>query len=425
MSWGNRIKVGACLLLACTLLLSGCSKREKTFDWEKHYEHNKDQPYDLIVFHELLREKEGGLDLLTNNFERKMSQAENANYIQIGSYIQLDSSKIGELKRFVHRGNNAYLVSESTPYYLFRSLYDGFSYPYYSDTGAISIEVSFEGSEQLYAFEHINQGEPGYYYWSHMRAADTLFSDTAGYPEAISYFNDTCVNFYKVSFGEGAFYFHTQPVLFTNIMLKETSGFEHLQRVFQELNSGVSYWDISYRYRQPRSKYSGSRGGGNGGSGVSSDGDDTPHQSQALMRMMFSDISLQWGWLVLLTTILLFILFRSKRKQRVIPVLPLNRNESLDFARNVGNLYFTSKNHKHIALEMYNIFLADARNRYQIDTNQAPEKIFKQLTKRSGLDQTTMDKLFEHFTIRFSEYSKSEQLIHLYNALNNYYKTRK
>ena len=102
-----------------------------------------------------------------------------------------------------------------------------------------------------------------------------------------------------------------------------------------------------------------------------------------------------------------------------------NRNDSLEFAKNMGKLYFTSNNHKFIALEMYDTFLIDARNRYQIDTNLKPKEIFAQLAKKSGLGQELMDQLLDHFKIRFSEYSKSDQLIRLHNTLNHYYNFRK
>lgn len=409
-----------CLLLGLLLVLSACGKKERVIDWSKRFLANGNEPYDLMVFHELLRERDEGLELLTNNFRRKIVAAEDANYIQIESSIQIDSNKMQHLREFVHRGNNAYFISNTTPYTLFSALYDGYSYPYYRDTSMVTIEVAFESNEPTYPFEHLFDADPAPYGWSRLMVPDTLFSDTAGYPQTLSHFGDSSINFFKISFGKGAFYFHTQPVLFTNLMLKTPSGFEHLQQVFEELNPGNTYWDVSFNYRQPDDSY-------NSNEYDEADGSNSNNHepSQALFRLLFSDTALQWGWYALLISVLLFILFRSKRQQRIIPVLPVNRNESLDFARNMGNMYFNSKNHKYIALEMYDIFLADARNRYQIDTNQEPKDIFTLLAKRSGMDQDFMDQLLDHFAMRFSEYSKNEQLIRLYTSLTNYYKSRK
>lgn len=403
----GRYKVNAwpMVILALLCFLQACTPRPRTRDWSKNYYFFRNEPYDVMVFFKLLEERDEGVEVLTNNFQRRMTQAEESNYIQLGSSIDLDSNKISALREYVYEGNNAYLISSRTPFFLLNELYKYYPVIGYGDTTFTQIEVHFEGESKQYLFEHQSQGEPAPYSWSKLYW-DSLYSDTAGQPEPLSYFADTCVNYFKVSYGKGSFYFHTQPVLFTNLMLKEPAGFEHLQKAFKELKPGKVYWDISYNYRQIEDQKNASK-------------------TASPLKLLFSHPSLKWGWYVFLIGIVLFILFRSKRRQRIIPILPSNSNDSLEFAKNMGKLYFTSNNHKFIALEMYDTFLTDARNRYQVDTNLPPRDIFAQLAKKSGLGQELMNDLMDHFKIRFSEYSKSDQLIKLYNSLNHYYNFRK
>jgi len=392
-------------LLSILCLIGACTPKYREHDWSKRYLFFRDAPYDVMVLFKLFEEREAGLEVLTNNFQRKIRQAEESTYIQIGASINLDSNKISTLKEYVYKGNNAYLISDNTPYYLLNEMYRYYPVIGYGDTAFTNIEVHFEGSDKQYFFEHQYKGQPAPFNWSRLYY-DSLYSDTASQPEPLSYFADTCVNFYKVKFGKGTFYFHTQPLLFTNFMLKAPSGFEHLQEVFKDLKPGEVYWDISYNYRQIEDRQNASK-------------------TTSPLKLLFSHRSLKWGWYVFLIGVVLFVLFRSKRRQRLIPVLAGNRNDSLEFAKNMGKLYFTSNNHKFIALEMYDTFLIDARNRYQIDTNLKPKEIFAQLAKKSGLGQELMDQLLDHFKIRFSEYSKSDQLIRLHNTLNHYYNFRK
>lgn len=381
------------------------SCEENGHHWDKQYQYNGENPYDVMVLHELLKERSGGLEILTNDFSRNLNSAENANYFVLEEGVELDSSKSEVLKEFVYRGNNAFVISHFVPYRLFSALYNYDDYMGYQDSLMSRVDVQFKDGEATYPFEHrfFSQNPP--HEWSYFTNFG-LSSDSASIPEPISYFSDTCVNFFKVQFGEGAFYFHTQPILFTNFMLKEPSGFEHLQKVLKDLNNGEVYWDQSNLYRQIEDE-------------------EGSKQTTAPLKIFFSHRSLKWGWFAFLIASALFLLFRSKRLQRIIPIMEVNRNESKDFVQNVGNLYFANGSHRHIASEMYDTFLADVRNRYQIDTNQSREDIFKQLAKKSGLGEESLNTLSDNFKLRFSEYAKSKELVALYHSLNNYYNTRK
>lgn len=385
------------------LLMASCQK--PGYDWDKNYQYNAENPYDLLVLHELLKDRDEGLEILTNDFSRKLNDAEDANYMVFERGVALDSPKLAVLREFVYQGNNAFIISHSAPYSIFNNLYSYYDYPYYEDSFTNAIAVKFKNEEATYPFTHHHKNKPGPHNWHYFVRGD-LYSDTASQPEPISYVADTCVNFFKVQFGKGSFYFHTQPVLFTNFMLKEPSGFEHLQKVLADLNSGEVYWDMSYRYRQIED-----------GEGFT--------RSAAPLKLFFSHRSLKWSWFAFLIASTLFLLFRSKRLQRIIPIMEVNRNESKDFVQNVGNLYFANGKHKYIAAEMYDTFLADARNHYQIDTNQSVEDIFKQLAKKSGLGEETLGRMLEEFKLRFDDYGKSQDLITLYHSLNHYYKSRK
>ena len=393
------------LLFCAAVLLFMASCQQDGYHWKKYYHHNLENPYDVLVLHELLKERDEGLKILTNDFSRSLNSAEDANYLVLEAGVELDSFKIDVLKEFVYRGNNAFIISHSAPYTVFNGLYTYYEHMGYEDSFINSVDVRFKDEESTYPFTHHYSNRAAPHEWHYFTHYD-LYSDSAGQPEPISYFSDTCVNFFKVQFGEGTFYFHTQPILFTNFMLKEPSGFEHLQKVFSGLNAGEVYWDHSYKYRQIEDE-------------------EGFKQTATPLKLFFSHRSLTWGWFAFLTASALFLLFRSKRLQRIIPIMEVNRNESKDFVQNVGNLYFANGNHKHIALEMYDTFLADARNHYQIDTNQSTEHIFKQLAKKSGLGEETLNKLSEDFKLRFNEYGKTQELVALYHSLNNYYNSRK
>lgn len=388
-----------------TLLLGACS-RQGNFIWEEFYRENGNQPYDIGVFYELLQATNNKTEVLTNNFRPKLRDGGgSSNFIQFGERINLDTQKIEALKNYVARGNNAFLISKVSPSLLLSFLYDDFSDTYYYTSSAETVEVKFKEHDQTYKFAYQYNNEFKEYAWASLLKGE-LRSDSASQPIDLAYLGDNRVTYFQVRFGEGSFYFHTNPMMFTNYQMQKEDAFEHAQKVFKNLNAGKIYWDKSYLYRQLD--------------------EETPdRQGASVLKLFFTHESLKWGWFVFLIAALLFILFRSKREQRIIPIMPVNRNESIEFAKNVGNLYFKTGTHGNIALEMYNIFLHDIRQQYQIDTNRNKEELIALLYKKSGLKLERIEALFEKFKLRFSEFGKSQELIELYNELEHFYKNKK
>ncbi|MFY0673287.1 MAG: hypothetical protein JXQ87_07775 [Bacteroidia bacterium] len=385
--------------------VTSCSQSD-FFDWSESYRENRDFPYDISVFYSLLQETNGGTEILTNNFRPKLNNdLDSSNFIQFASKIQLDTQKVRVLKNYVARGNNAYLISRSAPNLVLSFLYEDFEYNYYKSTYSKEVQIVFKESQDSFGFDYKYNDEATEYGWGSF-VHDEYLTDSASQPLPLATFNDSSITFFKVTFGKGSFYFHTNPLLFTNYQLQKEEAFYHAQKVFSKLNNGPIYWDKSYLYRQLD--------------------EETPDRKGAsVLKLFFTHESLKWGWFVFLIAAVLFVLFRSKREQRIIPIMAVNRNESVEFAKNVGNLYFKSGTHGNIALEMYNIFLHDIRLQYQIDTNKTKEELIAALFKKSGLELERIEGLFEKFKLRFSEYGKSQELIDLYKELEHFYKNKK
>lgn len=388
------------------MFLTNCGKKDAFFNWEERYREDGMYPYDLKVLHELLKERIGQMELLTNNFNNRISKADSSSLLQISNYISLDSAKIEALKEYVYRGNKAFFISNKYPYTLINSIYKYDDVSYYS-VPSDNAKITFPNSTDEFDFDYTFNDELSSYNWSRISVGNNLANDTASEPVALSYLNDSSVNFIKVDYGNGAFYFHSNPILFTNYNLKEKKGFDHATNVFSNLNEGKMFWDISFRYRQNNNT-------------------DNEKSQRSPLMLMFSHKSLKWAWFSLMAVIGLFLIFKSKREQRIIPIMPINTNDSLEFAKNVGNLYFKNGKHQFIALEMFETFMADVRNHYQIDTNQNKKKIIKQLQKKSGIEINKLEELFEDFKLRFNDLGgSSKTLIKLYTSLNHYYNNRK
>lgn len=394
------------LMVVVSLMFSGgCDKstQQKQFDWSKNYRESGTQPYDLAVMYQLLKNRNQGFEVITNNLNEKLSEDRKSNFLYIGYEDGLDSTGVQWLLEYVKKGNNAYLATEITPEEILYQIYNYYYSVYFYPLEQNGINVQFTTDERATSFDYEYDHQKLSNDWDYIDI-DTLniFSDTKA-PTVLSSFNDTLANYIRIDYGEGHLYLHSIPLLFTNFHMVKEEGFQHAEKVFSTLLDGPVMWDRSRYYIQ----------------------EEISSKNSSPLKILFSHRSLKWAWYSLLLGVLLYILFRSKRMQRIIPVLAQNRNDSVEFVRNLGILFFRKGTHDLMAAEMYSLFLSDVRGRYKIDTNLEQKDLELQIAKRSGLNEKTIDELMVLFELRYHELAKAPELIKLHKALNNYYKTRK
>ena len=129
---------------------------------------------------------------------------------------------------------------------------------------------------------------------------------------------------------------------------------------------------------------------------------------------------------VLLFTLLIFLVFESRRKQRIIPeIMPLV-NSSVAFAETVGRLYYNKANHNNLAEKMVLQFLEWVRTHYFISTNKFDKHFEEQLQSKSGLPETivlSMVELLREVQVERKPMSE-EDLFYLYQTIQQFYKTQ-
>ena len=141
------------------------------------------------------------------------------------------------------------------------------------------------------------------------------------------------------------------------------------------------------------------------------------------LRFLFSQKSLKFGWYIFLLALVLYILFRSKREQRVIPILPRLKNTAVEFIKTSALLYYKSNGHHHIAKEMHLVFLADVRHKLNLATDLPEQDLIKNIAIKSGIETQIITKLFSHFKyVMTPNVATNDDLIDLHHQLENYHK---
>jgi len=205
-------------------------------------------------------------------------------------------------------------------------------------------------------------------------------------------------NFVKIKLGDGAFFVHTEPVVFTNYYLVDKQKYDYAFRALSYLPKTATLWDEYYKPNKTES--------------------DTP------LRYILSDAPLKAAYYLLITGIVLFMIFEAKRRQRIIPIIKPHRNTSKEFAETVARLYLHNRNHKDIATKRFKYFLEHIRSKYfMIFNNQFDEKQYELIASKAGVNLELVKSIFENYHLIEAKDGIDEATLNQFNTLiENFYK---
>lgn len=295
-----------------------------------------------------------------------------SNYMLINGHVSLDQQETNKLLAYVASGNTVFMAVNSFSYFL-------------ADTLNIEIE-SFYGLQEdtvKVSLTHPKFKNPFYfsrgYDKSHFTSVDTANTTILGYVdyETENYLDVNKntkhheVNFIKTTFGDGAFYISTIPQAYTNYYLKQGNK-DYVAQTFSYLNDNQLYWDNFKK--------------------------DGRKVVNSPLRFVLNEKALKWAYYLVIGGLLLFMIFKAKREQRIIPIISPKENTSVSFARTVGALYFQNKDYTDLIQKKLNYFLAYLRGRYFMDTTVLDEKSITILAGKSGKSKEEVKALITYIS---------------------------
>jgi hypothetical protein len=125
-----------------------------------------------------------------------------------------------------------------------------------------------------------------------------------------------------------------------------------------------------------------------------------------------------------LLTLLVYAFAEMRRKQRIIPVYTRPVNDSMDFVKTIGRLYYEKGDHRNLARKMSAYFLEHVRSRYKIPTGVLDERFVKALQFKTGVDGEQIEAIVNDINQLDSlAVISARQLNNFYNKLENFYRT--
>jgi hypothetical protein len=395
----------------------------KENDWFQKFGHRNLHPYGTFIFYQLMRDRYKNrvrtikrnsqyksLDTIINN--RKL-------YVFVGKKFDTHYKRLNKILDFVKRGNAAFIAADIFPEQIKYLLADDYKVhrSYYRN-----IESNFKDSllrtEKNYNFRFIFKGKNIYRYWTDFEHASNYYETFEHDESAIRVFESNSVSdnpvFIALALGKGKLYLHSTPYAFTNTVMKLERGFDHAQRVVSCLPDEPIVFD-------------GFLNGPNDGAQNNSDGKDgQAHLRSSPLEFILENQSLRWAYYVLLIGLLIYILTKGKRKQKIIPPKAEIENTSVEFADTMSKLYLQYGQHKYIVFQQEKNFLNYIRNKYYIKSVKVDDDYIDKLTVKSGIEKEKINHIFERFSkIKTLNHATTNDVVEIYAEIEYFYKNCK
>lgn len=178
--------------------------------------------------------------------------------------------------------------------------------------------------------------------------------------------------FIRVGYGKGYFYLHSIPSAYTNVNQLEIPKYDFAYRCLSYIPaSNHVIWD---EYQKQ---------------GLVGE--------RSIFRVLLNDDALRMSLYLTLLGFLLFMIFRAKRIQRVIPIIKPPVNSSIEFLDTISNLYYHKDDFDTIVDKRQAYFLDYIRRHYYMPTERIDKDFIESLSAKSGLEADKLNDIFVHY----------------------------
>ncbi|WP_397300361.1 MULTISPECIES: DUF4350 domain-containing protein [Nonlabens] len=376
------------------------SSRPRPLNWQKSFTSGDKIPFGAFVLYDQLdeifnRDDITSVDEVPVDFLLKNDSITNANYIFINDYLSFDSVESDYLMDFVARGNKVFIASNgaygtladtlgletnSSSFYSYsrrdtvrtrlvnKSLKDrsyvydkGADYKFFEvydtlNTKVLGEVLAFEPSKGYIAdyLEETIDNDEG-------EKEEKLDINVDDKEEKRLTRETPQVNFVEIKVGDGAFYYNLNPISFTNYYMLKDGKHQYAVEALSYMNDGPVFFD-DY--------------GKSGRKVITSP-----------MRFVLSQPALKWAYYIALFGVIIYMIFASKRRQRIIPIVEPLKNSSVEFTKTIGSLYYQTGDYSGIIDKKINYFLERLRSKYFVDTQRLDTTFIKRLAVKSGRSQ--------------------------------------
>ena len=368
--------------------------KPKQTDWTVTLEKKDKGPYGAYILYHRLKDifPDAKIDADQLPVYNQLSDTtlQHTAYLLIAPEAALHKEDVNRLLSYVASGNEAFIASYAIGRVLSDTLHLDMQGPMHDIFRKDSAGINFT--------DPLIRSDSGYYF--RRFTLDNYFTkiDTAR-TEVLGIMDKHKPDFIRMKFGKGNLYVHAAPLCFSNyfMLFKNNDHYTATALSYLPKNVKTIYWDEYYK--------------------------SGPEYSGNVMSYFLTRLYLKWAWWIAVFTILIYLLFESKRRQRVIPESDFKRNTSLDFVKTVGEVYFNKRDNKNISEKKITYFLEFIRSHLYLPTQTLNAEFIRALAVKSEIPEDKVKKLIDLIiVVRTSRVVSNEILMELNNDIEYFYK---
>lgn len=313
------------------------------------------------------------------------SSAGNFNYVIIAPTVSLSDAELVKLREYVKSGGHVFIASER--------LEESFC-----DSLGIKLKTQFKlisNSDSAYRFCNPAMDTSSFTVPSFSHGFFTI-TDSALKVTALMEDLQNRKVMIKIEMGEGFLVLSSLPLMFSNwFFLKDGMSDIPFKALSYLPADRPLVWD-EYS-KQGR------------------DEDTSP------IRAILADRALSWAYFLTLFGILLILIFETRRRRSMVPVVEPMKNTSLEFVKIVGLLHYEQRNYSDIAHKRIAYFLERIRLHYHLPTQKTDNEFAAMLSGKSGYDPSETEALVSVVNkVRYTKIVDSDELIELNKAIESF-----
>ena len=387
--------------------------KPKPVDWAPTFSNKDKIPYGCELLYKVLpnifpNQKISDEKVPIFSKKRTVKLPPKSNYLYVFSYFRVDSLSLVKLLDYVQKGNSVFIASEN-----FFGLDDTlhFQTSYVKDLAindSASINFINPTIRKLSNYKYQNQAADTYFDIKDSTKNRKLFTilgkNSKGFP-----------NFIRVNFGKGMFFLNSVPMAFTNFYMVKNDNADYAFKALSYLPEQPIFWD----------EYVNKMSIGKSVKSISKSREAKGQEDvqESPFKFIVSQPALKWAYFITLSALLIYLIFEGKRRQRIIPIMEIPKNTSLQFVETIGSLYYNQKDHKTIAEKKITHFLAYIRTKFYLKTTEIDQEFKTDLSNKSGISLREINDLFDYISfVQNNNYIAENQLVILNEQVENFYK---
>lgn len=387
-------------IILCMILFASCKKGT---DWTFSLNKNSTEPYGLFLAYDRLQDMYPGAQKstiydLNDEMEEQNNKtfflARNTVLISVTSNLYLNTKEATNIHEYVKNGGQVILLSR----YFSKRIDSVFNIESNYRREALLVD---EEKDSVNTYE-ILWDEEEQQFEIDKSFSQSSFDHEEGTPIGNRIQNGKKkVNLVKMDIGQGSIIIGNAPEMITNYGMLKDTNIQYYEKLFSRFDKDT----YKLKWFSKHTLHSKRDGGG----------------STSNLMTLLREKSYLFAFLTLLFMATLFLIFETKRRQRIVEVVPPVTNDSLAFTELVGKLYYSKRGHRNLAHKMIQYYLEHIRSTYNIPTVNLNTEMAHKLARKLNKTNDEMVQFVNYLNSQLTSYELNEpQLKQLYIILKKY-----